>query len=592
MSAPFATLRVDCPHAHACAGCLAIDEPYATQLEHKGLRVDRALARFATLAERPRAPVEPADPIVGYRVRAKLVVDDGAIGLYAREGDHVVVDIPDCRVLPPTIALVARTLREHLATAPELRSVLLAIDVREAITANGPELLLTLVLDEAIPAPPLSRALRVALDRAGVVVLATSTRPRRSPQLLGRGLRVVSGPDHVDELVDTAGAPVEVPAVPGGFVQAHRGQAAKLRAHVVARLEEAGVPLDGARVIDAYAGSGVLGLGLAAAGARVLLVESYEPAVLLARHAAEARGLAVKAVAADAEDALGELARRGDRPDVVVLNPPRRGVAPGVRRASAALRPRRIVYVSCEPDTFARDLDHFARLGYAPDRVEPFDLIPLSREVESVAILAPSAPPPLHVLHAAPGLRIVERSPHESRDALLARVRAHDELASAVLFGPDEDVSGAAFVATSPAEVGAWSQALAAGQLTYVTLARGIVRPKGSVQRAVGDVPHARTRYRRTAVVGGHSLVEARPDPARADHVLAHLASLGHPVLGATRHGHAASTRHFAEQFALDRPFLHLSRVELTAPNGDPLDVRSALPGDLDTVLARLREAR
>ncbi|MCB9617466.1 MAG: RsmD family RNA methyltransferase, partial [Sandaracinus sp.] len=502
-----------------------------------------------------------------------------------REGDHVVVDIPGCRVMSETTASAVALLRTRLGESAALARALVAIDLRDVHTDEGSKLLLTLVLDESTPVATEAEARRLhTLAReAGVPIatVATSTRPSRSPQLLGRGLRVVSGPDAVDErLAAPRGRHVSIPAMPGGFVQAHHPQAAALRAELVAGLERRGVGIEGARVIDAYAGSGALGLGLAAAGARVLLIESYAPAMDLARQSARAQKLAAKAVAADASEALTELARRGDQPDVIVLNPPRRGVAPEVREAAAALAPKCIAYVSCEPDTLARDLDHLACLGYATENLTPFDLIPLSREVESLVVLVPTTPPTLPVLARRDDLVALDRGAWVARpdvDTLLRRARDASGFADGVLLGPT-DASGLLLVARDADAAARWS-ALEL-EASWEVLVRGILRPKGSVNRAVGG-KDARTRYRRSAIVGGQSRVTARCDSLALEVPLTHLRELGHPVLGDPR-GHTPSNRHFVEQHGLDRPFLHLASITI----GDFV-ATSALAGDLATVLAR-----
>ena len=597
---------VECPHASACAGCPAIDEPYETQLLEKGARVDRALARFPSLASITRADVHGAERIEGYRTRVKLVVDGSAIGLFARTGDHVVVDIPGCRVMSDSTASVVALVRERMSTSEPLGRALVAIDVRDVRTEKGSACLLTLVLDEGARVATEAEARRLhqlAIERGiPIATVAVSTRPSRSPQMLGRGLRVVSGPEVVDELVDaTGGRSVAIPAVPGGFVQAHAEQASKLRAHLVDELVRAGIAIDGARVIDAYAGSGALGLGLAAAGARVLLIESYEPALRLAREAARRQGLAVKAVAADATVALRELATRGDRPDVIVLNPPRRGVAPEVREAVAALAPKHIVYVSCEPDTLARDLDHLARLGYATDALTPFDLIPLSREVESLVLLAPREPAPLPVLARSDEIVFVAYPAREPD--LLRRVHQAAGFDDGVLVGQWAGEGGVIALARDAERARSWADAIASAEvgieITWHVLVRGIVRSKGSVSRPAHGVD-ARTRYKRLAVIGGHSLLEVRSEPADAAIVMQHLASLGHPVLGAPD-GHAPSNRHFAERHALDRPFLCVAGIAITGTagiaitgtavtrsEGERVEIEVPRPGDLATVLARL----
>src|SRR5690606_18549728 len=156
--------------------------------------------------------------------------------------------------------------------------------------------------------------------------------------------------------------------------------------------------LGGSRLLELYAGSGALALRLAARGASLTAVEAFAPAVERLALAAREQGLAVEARAADAEVFLRERAQANGAPaspafDAVLVDPPRRGLAPKVRAAVAALAPRRISYVSCEPQTLARDLAHFRLLGYGAESLEAFDMIPWSDAVEVLALLAPMPPP-------------------------------------------------------------------------------------------------------------------------------------------------------------------------------------------------------
>ena len=158
------TSRVACDHADRCGGCPLLDLTYDEQLARKRGRVQTALARYPSLAASAvPEPVAPADPIVGYRTRAKLIVaQGGAIGLFAQGGGHHVVDIPRCRVLAPVLATVASALRDRVRIAeagggalapfdPSGGGALRAVDLREVRggprEADPSRVLLTLVVD-------------------------------------------------------------------------------------------------------------------------------------------------------------------------------------------------------------------------------------------------------------------------------------------------------------------------------------------------------------------------------------------------------------------------------------------------------------
>jgi 23S rRNA (uracil1939-C5)-methyltransferase len=598
--------------APVCGGCTRLDEPYGAQRAAKRARVTAAFARYGELAQVELAHVEGAESVEAYRTRAKLVTGaGGAIGLYAQGGAHLALDLPECRVLAPAVARGVAAVRALVAEGV-LRTeadggALCAVDVREVVgtSSKAPSrVMVTLVLREGRPTAPGALegvAARLVAREPVVASVAVSTARAGSPQLLGGALRVLCGEAALPDRIG-AGSAYQL-AAHGAFVQAHRGQAARLHEAVHDALTDALGTLAGARIVDLYAGSGALGLALAERGARVLCVESFSPAVAHTLAAARAQGLdEVHAIAGDSAEIAADLAGSGARVDAVVVNPPRRGCAPEVRAALAALAPRVAVYVSCDPETLARDLAHLARLGYRTEHARPWDMIPLTDEVETLAVLHRAPPPAPRVLFADDTLVAVEKAAHEPTTpqgehagSLLARVRRLPGCADAVpIHRLDAGTSGVCLFARRAADVAPWQRALGASdaEKRYTALVRGVIRGKGAIARALPDdgvLRPARTRYRRVAVLRGHALVEARPDEGRTHQIRRHLAALGHPVVGDARYGHAPSNRHFSEKFGLDRPFLHCAAIALVHPHtGAPLRLEAPLAGDLASVLARL----
>jgi 23S rRNA (uracil1939-C5)-methyltransferase len=630
----YAVPMLDCPHADRCAGCPTIQLDYALQLERKAERVRRAVARYPALGTLDIAAPVAAEPIAAYRVRAKLIAAPGGrLGLFAQTGDHEVVDIPQCRVLRPIVARAAQALRELMAE-PSAASAgalvpaggsrsggLRAVDLREVIDAGGQvRVMITLVLDARLgrtTAALEATAAAIAARVPEVASISASFHEGESPQVLGRApvllwgeatvadrvLEREAGRDHaaVSSAQDDS-SPVQLLATAGSFVQVHRGQAARICQLLADWLSSALGGLRGRRIVDAFAGSGPIGLVLAARGARVMLIESLASAVSVAERAAADQGWSVHARAGDAAEVLADLVRAGEKVDAIVCNPPRRGLSTAVRRACSELEPRAIAYVSCDPDTLARDLADFARLGWRASRLLPHDMMPHTEEVETVALLERSPTPLPRVLLEEQDLVAVDKPAHEpttpqgeSRGSLLERVRSLPGFSAAVpVHRLDAGTSGVCLFAKTAAAVTAWAAALGADDAVkeYLALCRGITRPKGSVSRPLRDEGkdrEARTRYQRIAVVGGHSLLRIRIEHGRTHQIRRHLASLGHPVLGDLRHGHAPSNRHLGEKHGLDRPFLHCARICLLHPRtGATLELQAELAGDLRTVLDRM----
>lgn len=573
---------IECPHAERCGGCPLIDRDYSAGLAAKQATLAGALSRFADIgADEPRS-IRPAPSIIDYRVRAKLAVSRTRIGLYAAS-THDVVDIPHCLVLAPAIRDVVATIRQQAAHPPAesaaVFDALVALDVREVMDEHA-SVLVTLVLDASCE---LSRAqigsAAQAIQRAAPVVVGVTISRRKagSAQLLGTGHEAVAG---VARAPDRIGA-VRHFATPGAFVQTHRAQAAALHAELVRLLRESLGDLANKRGIDLYAGSGAIGLALAHAGLSMRLVESFPPAADAAREAAKWLPPGrVEVVTGDASRVAQQLVRAGDKPDVVVVNPPRRGLSPLAREAVAAAAPRAAAYVSCNPETLARDLDHLARLGLRTSVVQPFDMIPLTEEIETLALLVPGPAPALRVLFEDASLLVIDKPPHEPAVRLLQRVRARPGWERAVaLYDLDPGASGAAAFSKVGDD--------AVAKRLWIVGARGIAPAKGVVNRPLRGAA-ARTRYRRLSVVHGHSVLRVEAEPGRPQQIQRHLAGIGHPVLGDAQVGHAATNRHLAERHGIDRTVLHCGRVELDHPaTGRRLIVDSPLAGDLLTFLER-----
>lgn len=609
-----ASERVVCEHADRCGGCPVIGLPYGEQLAMKRGRVVQSASRYPALELVYTEPVAAAEPIVEYRTRAKLIVSAGAkLGLYAKGGGHQVVDIPRCRVLSPALTEIAAALRTRIVDdektggalapfEPGGQGALRAVDLREVYTDSGSRVLVTLVVQRgrAGAREVLEEAARaLARDAPTVAGIAVNFHEGESPQILGSETVVIHGAASAEDRVGTS----RHHATYGSFVQAHRGQAARVHSTLTELLGISPDRTSGSRprVLDLYGGSGAISLALATAGADVHLVESFAPAAAHADQAAKSQNLPVRAEAADVASALRRLGEQKARFDAVVVNPPRRGVSPPARELIARLDVNTIGYVSCDPDTLARDLDHFTRLGFGVSTLRPLDMIPLTDEVETIAVIRRIGVPPPKVAYEDEDILIVEKGPHEPTvpqneyaSSLLQRVR---KLPNAQNAAPvqrlDVGTTGLVMFVRDPEQLVRWQAVLASetARKIYVAGARGVTPSKGAITRDLredGKMYPARTRYRRLAVASGHSVLRVIPEQGRTHQIRRHLAAIGHPVLGDDRYGHAPTNRFFEEKNALDRTFLHCVRFEFDHPNKlQRLIVEAPMPGDLRGVLER-----
>ncbi len=379
-----------CPAFGACGGCVWQHLAYGAQLAAKrdvivtALAAVPAVASGAVVVTAPR----PAPAELGYRNKGKYVAgrlgDHLVLGAYAPR-THRVIDTLGCQVVAPIIDEVATWARgaaegaglvayDEVARQGDLRYVI----VRE----SAGDVLVALVVAPRTPHAKLALVAAALAKHPAVHGVVAVENDRRDGAILPAASRIevlVGSPTLVE---DFGGVPVAVGA--GEFVQVNRAQSRAMYARI-AELVDA---RPGLRAIDLFAGLGGIGLTLARAGASVVAVEIDRDAVTRLRAAAELAGLPLTALVGDAGALASEpRAALGGAPDVVVVNPPRKGLAAGARELVTALGAPIVVYVSCGPEALGRDLIALGAAGYVPDAIEPFDLMPGTAQIETVVRL-------------------------------------------------------------------------------------------------------------------------------------------------------------------------------------------------------------
>ncbi len=373
-----------------CGGCTWQHLGYAAQLREKHARVVAALGDAAPGVT--VAAVRPSPQELGYRNKGKYVAgrtgERLVLGAYAPR-THVVIDTLGCAIVAPIIDEVAAWLRgaaadaglEPYAEATRTGELRYAI-VREA----AGDVLVVLVTATRTARDKLQRVADALAKHPAVRGVVAIEHDRRDGAIVpsGSSARVLHG--HGSVVEHLAGVPIEVGAAE--FLQVNRAQAAAM----YQRVTELAALAPGARAVDLFAGLGGIGLSLARAGASVIAVEIDQDAVGQLRRAAERAKLPVVPIAGDARELPAEIrARLGDRPDLVVVNPPRKGLDAGSRELVVALDAPIVIYVSCGPESLGRDIAALAAHGYRVDAIEPFDLMPGTAQVETIVRLSKPA---------------------------------------------------------------------------------------------------------------------------------------------------------------------------------------------------------
>ena len=377
-------IEPDCPVYPRCGGCALRHMTYAKELEFKRSRVDEAYRRIGGLDLRV-SEILGAEQTEAYRNKAIYAVTPDLRPGFFRPRSHEVSGVERCRLQSAASDRAARAVCEFCREQ--------GVPPYDEATGKG-------VLRHVFTRTARSGALQVTVVAAGGFGAKTAALAdalcRACPEIDGvilnvnktSGNTVLAGEFYTlwgsGTLRDTlCGADFELS--PMSFYQVNPAQAERL----YARALEYAAPEGGECVLDLYCGAGTISLCLARRARQVIGAEIVPAAVENARANALRNGFDnVEFLCADAAAAAAELARRGVRPDAVVLDPPRKGLTPELIETVCAMAPARVVYVSCNVATQARDLKHFAKLGYAAAEATAVDLFPRTAHIETVVLMS------------------------------------------------------------------------------------------------------------------------------------------------------------------------------------------------------------
>ena len=374
----------DCPYYGRCGGCDFRHMSYEEELWAKRARVQDALTRIGG-AEVTVEEILGAEQPLHYRNKSIYPISPaGEVGFY-RARSHQVVHVEHCLIQKPEADALAQALRDYIArfrvaSYDEATGQGLLRHLYVRTSCAGESLVCLLVNGRSLPhEEELVAMLRAAAPKTCGVVLGENT--RRGNAILGDRYRTLWGRDYLTDTLCGLELRLSVPS----FYQVNHDQAQRLYEKA---LEYAG--LTGRELaVDLYCGAGTITQVLARRARHVIGGEIVPEAIRDAEDSARRNGVGnVEFLCGDASRLAAELRQRGLRPDVICVDPPRKGLAPDVVEAAASMTPGRIVYVSCDPATLARDVARFAPLGYCPVRACAVDLFPGTAHVETVCLLS------------------------------------------------------------------------------------------------------------------------------------------------------------------------------------------------------------
>lgn len=380
----------DCKLAGPCGGCCYRHLAYQAESDAKEQVVADAFARIGGF-DLPVLPLLPSPKIDRYRNKVQFPVSlsqDGHVvtGFYANRS-HRVVPCTDCKLQPMILNQIANFLAAQLeahriAPYDEVTHSGLVRHIFLRRGVHSEQIMLCVVCNgNALPhSESIIAALCERFPAITSIVLNVNT--EKTNLILGKENITLYGKGYLEDTI--SGVPVQLG--PLSFYQVNTLAAEQLYA-VAAEFAQL-QPTD--TLLDLYCGMGTIGLSMAAQCEKLIGVEVVGEAIDSAKTNAARMGMTGKTrfLCADAGTAATQLATEGLQPDVIVVDPPRKGCDTPTLDALLAMAPRRIVMVSCNPATAARDAKYLAEGGYQLDKIQPADFFPRTKHVECVCLMS------------------------------------------------------------------------------------------------------------------------------------------------------------------------------------------------------------
>lgn len=383
----------DCPVSFSCGGCVYRHISYEAECRAKRQKVVDAVSRIGKLDGALVQDIIPSENIDGYRNKAMIPVGlnrDGEVvmGYYARHSHHIMHCL-HCQLSPPVFNEIIGDVygflrhRPSLVYTPQDRRGVRHIYLRYAETTGDVMFCIVAGSRHFDGEEALYDSLKEKYKQIKSIVVNVNAEDTNV--ILGKHSYTVYGSDAIADTL--CGQRFEI--APEAFYQINRSQAERLYAKAKEYARLSGKET----LIDLYCGAGTIGLSMADKCRKLIGVEIIPEAIENAKRNAARNGVKnARFICADASQAAVELRKEGVRPDVVVVDPPRKGLTPELIDTIVQMQPERVVYVSCDPATLARDLKQFTGNNYSVEEITPFDLFPRTSHCETVCWMSCEKP--------------------------------------------------------------------------------------------------------------------------------------------------------------------------------------------------------
>lgn len=373
-----------CPYFGRCGGCQLLQVQYDAQLAIKRKIVTDALERIGGIKDVPVNAVIGMETPYRYRNKAQFKISGKGVGFFAKRS-HQIVPIEDCLTQPESCVQVIETFNALLKDGcfelyDEQQHTGFLRGIIQRTNEQGENMIVIVGNGKKLKhKDKILQAITERIPEVRSVYLNVNT--TRGNAVLGRENHLLLGTPQIEERIGDLSFLIS----PNSFFQVNTRQT-KVLYDLVKRM----ATLTGAETLfDLYCGTGTIGLYLAREAARVYGIEIVENAVLDAQENAERNQIKnIRFIQGKSETEAPKLAEEGVHPDVIVLDPPRKGCDPALLEMIENLSVPKVVYVSCNPSTLARDLKILREYGYQVQEVQPVDLFPGTGHVETVVLLS------------------------------------------------------------------------------------------------------------------------------------------------------------------------------------------------------------
>lgn len=378
-------MKQTCKYAKLCGGCQYQDLSYPKQLERKQKQVERLLQKYGEVN-----PILKSEIVYHYRNKNQMSFSyDRAghvhMGNY-RESTHYIVDVEDCQinsVLANHIFQVIKeliiTLNIHIFNEDTLKGFLRHVLVRTS--ADDKHALVVLVTGEIKAKHKEHFVEELCKQVPEIDTVVQNINHNFTSMVLGKKTIVLEGDGYLKDTL--LGNTFCISA--SSFYQINHTQTEKIYQHAIALAEFQGTET----VLDAYCGIGTIGISLAKYVKEVDAVEINTEAIKDAkRNAALNKITNIHFVAQDAKDFIKAKVKEKRVYDVVVVDPPRMGLDSAFLFHLLKLSPHKVIYISCNPETQARDIQMMRKKGYKVKHIQPFDMLPFTQHIETVCLLS------------------------------------------------------------------------------------------------------------------------------------------------------------------------------------------------------------